>query len=95
MVAGTDFMLPGESDQLAALVSNSAVREATIDVNALAAKQTVVMRLTPSARPYGAERFRVAGWMPPAGTPLTKKSSHDQHKDQFTQPQRIIQRDSD
>lgn len=41
-IAGTDFMLSGESDQLAALVSQQrVVREATIDVNALAAKQTV------------------------------------------------------
>ncbi len=40
-IAGTDFMLPGESDQLAALVSQQrVVREATINVNALAAKQT-------------------------------------------------------
>ncbi|VFS89997.1 Peptidyl-prolyl cis-trans isomerase D [Kluyvera cryocrescens] len=38
-VAGTDFMLPGETDQLAELVSQQRlVREATIDVNALAAK---------------------------------------------------------
>ena len=35
-------MLSGESDQLAALVSQQrVVREATIDVNALAAKQAV------------------------------------------------------
>ena len=40
-VAGTDFMLPGESDQLAALVFSTARRPvATLDVNALAAKQT-------------------------------------------------------
>ncbi|WP_380184243.1 peptidylprolyl isomerase [Kalamiella sp. sgz302252] len=41
-VTGTDFMLPGETDALAALVSQERlVREATIDVAALAAKQTV------------------------------------------------------
>ncbi|WP_414147314.1 peptidylprolyl isomerase [Erwinia sp. BNK-24-b] len=41
-VTGTDFMLPGETDSLAALVSQERlVREATIDVAALAAKQTV------------------------------------------------------
>jgi peptidyl-prolyl cis-trans isomerase D len=41
-VAGTDFMLKGETDELAALVSQQrVVREATIDVNALAAKQQV------------------------------------------------------
>jgi len=41
-VAGTDFMLQGESDALAALVSQERlVRTATIDVNKLAAQQTV------------------------------------------------------
>ena len=41
-VAGTDFMLPGETDQLAELVAQQRlVREATIDVSALAAKQQV------------------------------------------------------
>ncbi|MFV2737285.1 SurA N-terminal domain-containing protein, partial [Escherichia coli] len=41
-VAGTDFMLKGETDELAALVAQQrVVREATIDVNALAAKQPV------------------------------------------------------
>ncbi|WP_368918350.1 SurA N-terminal domain-containing protein, partial [Citrobacter sp. FDAARGOS_156] len=41
-VAGTDFMLKGETDELAALVAQQRiVREATIDVNALAAKQSV------------------------------------------------------
>ncbi|MGE4389263.1 MAG: SurA N-terminal domain-containing protein, partial [Citrobacter sp.] len=41
-VAGTDFMLKGETDELAALVAQQrVVREATIDVNALAAKQSV------------------------------------------------------
>lgn len=41
-VVGTDFMLPGETDELAALVAQQrVVREATIDVNALMAKQQV------------------------------------------------------
>ncbi|MFP1590924.1 SurA N-terminal domain-containing protein [Escherichia coli] len=41
-VAGTDFMLKGETDELATLVAQQrVVREATIDVNALAAKQPV------------------------------------------------------
>lgn len=41
-VAGTDFMLKGETDELAALVAQQrVVREATIDVIALAAKQPV------------------------------------------------------
>jgi peptidyl-prolyl cis-trans isomerase D len=41
-VVGTDFMLKGETDELAALVAQQrVVREATIDVNALAAKQQV------------------------------------------------------
>lgn len=40
-VAGTGFMLKGETDELAALVQQRIVREATIDVNALAAKQSV------------------------------------------------------
>lgn len=41
-VVGTDFMLKGETEELAALVAQQrVVREATIDVNALAAKQQV------------------------------------------------------
>lgn len=41
-VVGTDFMLKGETDELAAPVAQQrVVRQATIDVNALAAKQQV------------------------------------------------------
>lgn len=48
-VAGTDFMLKGETDELAALVAQQrVVREATIDVNALAAKQPRPNRRLPA-----------------------------------------------
>ncbi|MTH44722.1 peptidylprolyl isomerase [Intestinirhabdus alba] len=41
-ILGTDFMLKGEVDELAALISQQrVVREAIVDVNALAAKQAV------------------------------------------------------
>lgn len=41
-VVGTDFMLKGETEELSALVAQQrVVREATIDVNALPAKQQV------------------------------------------------------
>ncbi|WP_436858843.1 peptidylprolyl isomerase [Citrobacter tructae] len=100
-VAGTEFMLKGETDELAALVSQQrVVREATIDVNALAAKQQVTDQditayydqhknsfMTP-------EQFRVsyialdAAAMQKPVSDADIQSYYDQHQDQFTQPQR-------
>lgn len=100
-VAGTDFMLPGESDQLAALVSQQrVVREATIDVNALATKQTVTDAEVEAyyqqnqARFMAPEQFRVsyikmdAASMQENASDAEIQSWYDQHQDQFTQPQR-------
>lgn len=100
-IAGTDFMLPGESDQLAALVSQQrVVREATINVNALAAKQTAsdeeinVFWQQNQARFMAPEQFRVsyikmdAASMQESASDDEIQSWYDQHKDQFTQPQR-------
>lgn len=100
-VAGTDFMLPGESDQLAALVSQQrVVREATIDVNALAAKQTATddeinaFYQQNQARFMAPEQFRVsyikldAASMQENVSDEEIQSWYDQHQDQFTQPQR-------
>ncbi|WP_241722154.1 peptidylprolyl isomerase [Raoultella sp. HC6] len=100
-VAGTDFMLPGESDQLAALVSQQrVVREATIDVNALAVKQTVTDAEVEAyyqqnqARFMAPEQFRVsyikmdAASMQENASDAEIQSWYDQHQDQFTQPQR-------
>ena len=100
-VAGTDFMLPGESDQLAALVSQQrVVREATIDVNALAAKQTATddeinaFYQQNQARFMAPEQFRVsfikmdAASMQENVSDQEIQSWYDQHQDQFTQPQR-------
>ena len=100
-IAGTDFMLPGESDQLAALVSQQrVVREATINVNALAAKQTAsdeeinAFWQQNQARFMAPEQFRVsyikmdAASMQESASDDEIQSWYDQHKDQFTQPQR-------
>ena len=100
-VAGTDFMLPGETDQLAALVSQQRlVREATIDVNALAAKQQVSDQEIASyyeqnkAQFVAPEQFRVsyikldAAAMSQNVSDDEIQSYYDQHQDQFTQPQR-------
>ena len=100
-VVGTDFMLKGETDELAALVAQQrVVREATIDVNALAAKQQVSDAdvnawyeqnknsfLSP-------EQFRVsyikldAAALQESASDAEIQSYYDQHQDQFTQPQR-------
>ena len=100
-IAGTDFMLPGESDQLAALVSQQrVVREATINVHALAAKQTAsdeeinAFWQQNQARFMAPEQFRVsyikmdAASMQENASDEEIQSWYDQHKDQFTQPQR-------
>ncbi|MDF7758655.1 peptidylprolyl isomerase [Kosakonia cowanii] len=100
-VAGTDFMLKGETDELAALVSQQrVVRQAVIDVNALAAKQTVSDDEIASyydqnkSRFIAPEQFRVsyikldAAAMQENATDAQIQAYYDQHKDEFTQPQR-------
>ncbi|NIY48413.1 peptidylprolyl isomerase [Cedecea colo] len=100
-VVGTDFMLTGETDELAALVAQERlVREATIDVNALAAKQDVSEQEITSSyeqnkNSYVApEQFKVsyikldAASMPETATDADIQSYYDQHQDEFTQPQR-------
>lgn len=101
-VAGTDFMLKGETDELAALVSQQrVVREAVIDVNALAAKQQVTDQEVSSyydqnkSRFMTPERFRISYIKLDAATMQAPVSDadiqayYDQHVDQFTQPERI------
>jgi len=98
-VAGTDFMLKGETDELAALVAQQrVVREATIDVNALAAKQQATDQEVSSYyeqnknRFMTPEQFRVsyikldAAAMQETVNDADIQSYYDQ--DQFTQPQR-------
>lgn len=100
-VVGSDFMLKGETDELAALVSQERLaREATIDVSALAAKQQVTdaeidtwyqqhknALITP-------EQFKVsyilldAAAMQAEASDADIQSWYDQHQDQFTQPAR-------
>ncbi|WLI78807.1 peptidylprolyl isomerase [Kosakonia sp. H02] len=100
-VAGTDFMLKGETDALAALVSQERVlRQAVIDVNALAAKQTASDDEIASyydqnkSRFIAPEQFRVsyikldAAAMQENATDEQIQAYYDQHQDQFTQPQR-------
>ncbi|HFZ8993884.1 TPA: peptidylprolyl isomerase [Citrobacter freundii] len=100
-IAGTDFMLKGETDELAALVSQQrVVREATIDVNALAAKQQATDQEVSSFyeqnknRFMMPEQFRVsyikmdAATMQQTVSDAEIQSYYDQHQDQFTQPQR-------
>ncbi len=97
-VAGTDFILPGETDQLAALVAQQrVVRQAVIDVNALAAKQQVSDAEIQAAydqnkdRFVAPEQFRVsyikldAAAMPQTVTDQDLQSYYDQHQDEFTQ----------
>ncbi|SFN36947.1 peptidyl-prolyl cis-trans isomerase D [Izhakiella capsodis] len=100
-VAGTDFLLKGEEDALAALVSQQRiVREATISVDALTAKQSVseseienyyeqnkVSFMVP-------EQFRVsyikldAASMQVSVSESDIQNWYDQHKQDFTQPER-------
>ena len=100
-VVGTDFMLTGETDELAALVAQERlVREAIIDVNALAAKQDVSGQEITSSyeqnkNSYVApEQFKVsyikldAASMQETATDTDIQSYYDQHQDEFTQPQR-------
>lgn len=100
-VVGTDFMLKGEADELATLVAQQrVVREATFDVNALAAKQQasdeeVKSYYEQNKNNFTApEQFRVsyikldAAAMQKNATDAEIQSYYDQHQDQFTQPQR-------
>lgn len=100
-VAGTEFMLKGETDELAALVAQQRiVREATIDVNTLAAKQSVSEQEVASYYEQNKnhfmmpEQFRVsyikldAAAMQETASDADIQSYYDQHQDQFTQPQR-------
>ncbi|MGG7445626.1 peptidylprolyl isomerase [Kosakonia oryzendophytica] len=100
-VAGTDFMLKGETDELAALVAQQrVVRQAVIDVNALAAKQTASDQEIASyydqnkSRFVSPEQFRVsyikldAAAMQENASDAEIQAYYDQHQDQFTQPQR-------
>jgi len=100
-VVGTDFMLKGEADELATLVSQQrVVREATFDVNALAAKQQASDEEVKSYYEQNKnnftspEQFRVsyikldAAAMQENATDAEIQSYYDQHQDQFTQPQR-------
>ncbi|MCU6669164.1 peptidylprolyl isomerase [Enterobacteriaceae bacterium H4N4] len=100
-VVGTDFMLKGETDELAALVSQQrVVREATFDVNVLAAKQQASDEEVNSyyeqnkSNFMAPEQFRVsyikldAAAMQSDVSDADIQSYYDQHQDQFTQPQR-------
>lgn len=100
-VIGTDFMLTGETDALAALVSQQRiVREAVINIDTLAAKQQATdsevdayyMQHKDSF--LSPEQFRVsyimldAAAMPQAVTPEEIRAYYDEHQDQYTQPAR-------
>jgi len=100
-VVGTDFMLKGEADELATLVSQQrVVREATFDVNALAANQQASDEEVKSYYEQNKnnftspEQFRVsyikldAAAMQENATDAEIQTYYDQHQDQFTQPQR-------
>ncbi|MCR4456286.1 MULTISPECIES: peptidylprolyl isomerase [unclassified Pseudescherichia] len=100
-VAGTDFMLKGETDELAALVAQQRmVRTATLDVNALAQRQTASDQEIASYYEQhknsfiAPEQFRVsyikldAASMQQNASDEEIQSYYDQHQDQFTQPQR-------
>jgi len=100
-VVGTDFMLTGEMDELVALISQQRlVREATINVDALAAKQTATEQeinefYARNKNDYIApEQFKVSYILLDAATFKETASDadiqayYDQHIETFTQPQR-------
>lgn len=100
-IIGTDFMLPGETDALAALISQQRlVREATIHVADLAGKQTVSEE---EIRNYyeqnknsfmSPEQFRIkyikldATTMQESVSEGDIQSWYNDHKQDYTQPQR-------
>ncbi|MCS2167064.1 peptidylprolyl isomerase [Scandinavium manionii] len=101
-IVGSEFMLPGETDELASLVSQQrVVREATLDVNALAAKQQVSDQEINSYYEQhknefvAPEQYRVsyikldAAAMQETASDNDIQAYYDQHQDQFTQPQRV------
>ena len=101
-VVGSEFMLTGETNQLAALVSQErVVREATIDVNALAEKQQVSdAEINAYYEQHkdsfvSPEQFRVsyikmdAAGMVENASGQEIQSYYDQHQEQFTQPERV------
>jgi len=100
-IVGTDFMLNGEMDELIALISQQRlVREATINVDALAAKQTATEQeindnYARNKNNYIApEQYKVSYILLDAATFKETASDadieayYDQHKESFTQPQR-------
>jgi peptidyl-prolyl cis-trans isomerase D len=100
-VANTDFTLSGETDALAALVSQErVVRQASLDVNALAAKQQVsdeeiknyyAQRKSSFLAP---EQFRVsyikldAASLQQEASEADIQSWYEQHQAEYAQPQR-------
>jgi peptidyl-prolyl cis-trans isomerase D len=100
-VVGTDFMLSGEMDELIALISQQRlVREATINVAALAAGQTATEQeinefYARNKNDYIApEQFKVSYILLDAATFKETASEadiqayYDEHLESFTQPQR-------
>ncbi|MDN4628022.1 peptidylprolyl isomerase [Erwinia sp. BC051422] len=100
-VTRTDFMLPGETESLAALVSQERlVREATINVAALAAKQNVSDEEVKNYYEQNKnsfmapEQFRVsyikldAASLQKAPSESDIQSWYDSHQQDYTQPQR-------
>jgi len=99
-VTGTDFVLGNEADSLAALVAQQRlVREVTINVNALAAKQNVTADEINSYYQQhknefmSPEQFRVsyikldAASMQQPVSEADIQSWYDQHQQDYTQPQ--------
>ncbi|MGD9423894.1 peptidylprolyl isomerase [Pantoea sp. NSTU24] len=100
-VANTDFTLKGEASKLVDLVSQQReIRQATLDVNALAAKQTVTddeisqYYQQHKSSFMAPEQFRVsyllmdAASMQQAASDADIQAWYDQHKADYTQPQR-------
>ncbi|ADP11798.1 putative protease maturation protein [Erwinia sp. Ejp617] len=100
-VTGTDFVLGNETDSLAALVAQQRlVREVTINVNAMAAKQNVTQEEIANyyqqhqSSLMSPEQFRVSYIKMDASAmqqPVSEsdiQSWYQQHQDDYTQPQR-------
>ncbi|PIJ52224.1 peptidylprolyl isomerase [Erwinia sp. OLTSP20] len=100
-IAGADFMLKGEEEALTALVSQQRlVREATLNVAALIAKQNVSDEQIKNnyaqnkASFMAPEQFRVsyieldAAAMKTSASESEIQSWYDQHKQEYTQPER-------
>ncbi len=100
-IVGTDFVLTGEMDELIALISQQrVVREAIINVEALAAKQEVTEQevsefYARNKNDYvSPEQFKVSYILLDAATfkdtasDADIQSYYDQHIESFTQPQR-------